>query len=127
MPSGDERTVPAADDVFKLGFIDLTGVVSREQKTHRGTATLHYRISSERGGKGDQRYVGESLARELINRFPDAERELMMGSEHFRRTDDPAIGIEQHGVGVGAARINAQPKRGFHHRISAHSTGCTKK
>ena len=48
-----------------------------------------------------------------------------MGGERFRRTDDPAIGVEQYGVGVGAARINAKPKRWFGHPVSTPSIGCT--
>ena len=78
MPSGDKCTVPAADDVFKLGFIDLSGVVPRQQKAHRGTTTLHHRVSRECGGKRDERYLGELLARKLINRLPDADREFVM-------------------------------------------------
>ena len=42
-----------------------------------------------------------------------------MGGQRLGSTDDPAIGVEQNCIGIGAAGIDAQSKRRLGHRFNA--------
>ena len=112
------KDVVAAGDEFEGGGVDAVGeavavehgpVVADEEGADAAAEAFDGGVGGEGGGEGDEVDPAGGDALEAVDGGGDALAEVGVGCGGFVPGDDGARGgIKRHGVGVGAAGVNAE-------------------
>ena len=131
VPTGDALHRHAGECLGNAGALGHGSVKADQQHADRAAMALDHRIGGQRGGYRDQRNVLRPQARgqggnRLGNRIAHAQRQIALGGDGLGGGDDAlAAGVDDGGVGVGAAGVDAnQVLRGGRRRdCGVHGRG----
>ena len=105
----------AAAAALQSGALDHAGIESDQQRAYGTEAVFDDGVGRQRRRYRDQRHRGAIRAgrqplQNRANRVTDADLEVPMGRQRLGARNHLPAAREQHGVGIGAARVQAEPQ-----------------
>ncbi len=103
----------AAERGLQVGPLQRLGVIADQDQADRRAMTLDDGIGGQGRGHGDQGNIPRQRPLGQMRQHPfdrpfEADRQVMLGGERLRRSDDPGRRVEEDGIGIGAAGIQAE-------------------
>ena len=113
VPPGDALHRHAGEGLGNAGALGHGRVKADQQHADRAAVALDHGVGGQRGGHRYQRNILRAQAlgqggNRLRNRIAHAQRQVALGGDGFGGGDDAlAAGLDDGGVGVGAAGVDA--------------------
>ena len=122
MPTGQGDDGLAAKQLGQTAGLDLRGVIPGQQHTHRGALALDHRVGGQGSGQGDQSNLLQQIGRQLVQRTANAHCQVKTRRQTLGRGYHLLVGVQQDGIGEGAASVDTQKKMHVTSPCSAAAT-----
>ena len=108
MAAGDEDDGIAAQGLTQPGAVESRRLIAGQQQADGAGMALDDGVGCKGGGKPHHGDVFVCAVQHAFDRALQAEREIVLGGERFRRGEHALRRIEENRVGISAAGIEAE-------------------
>ncbi len=108
--AGNQPHRIAAERHFEPAALEQIGSSADQQQAHGGAPALDQGVGGERGRDSDEGQVDRRAGEDLGHRITDALGEVAVRRQRLGGPDDAPLIVEQDGIGVGPAGVDAERK-----------------